>query len=324
MIRPRLKSHADPQSTARAGRGGFTLIELLVVVAIIALLISILVPTLSLAREQGKTVKCGANLEQIGVALSICQNEYNNFFPMWDDGAINPNQKKILGTWLDVLKQRYAYGMDGGYCPSDNRPDFLNAQRGGAWDFRYPPPGTMQGRIGGADYSYAISIPLASGAHMSDDTYTCGGVTESTKDLFHRGVSNRVLAGDAFWSWLHNLSGQAIISNDFSTPNWFSNTAGYRHGLSITFRPGANFLKQDLHVEEAKFDLSRYENGIDTSLHFITCPGEPLDVYPALGANQGSPPAKGFPKELDPVDISTNSQWLPEIRIRKGFDSPAS
>jgi len=62
-------------------KSGFTLIELLVVVAIIALLIAILLPSLGRAREKAKLTQCLSNLKQLGLATFMYQGENNGFYP---------------------------------------------------------------------------------------------------------------------------------------------------------------------------------------------------------------------------------------------------
>jgi prepilin-type N-terminal cleavage/methylation domain-containing protein/prepilin-type processing-associated H-X9-DG protein len=72
---------------------GFTLIELLVVIAIIAILAAILFPVFSRAREQARKTACLSNLKQIGQALMMYVQDWDEGYPfniMWC--SLQPNQ----------------------------------------------------------------------------------------------------------------------------------------------------------------------------------------------------------------------------------------
>ena len=64
-------------------RPGFTLIELLVVIAIIAILAALLFPVFSQARESARQIVCTSNVREIGMAVQMYVQDYDETFPIF-------------------------------------------------------------------------------------------------------------------------------------------------------------------------------------------------------------------------------------------------
>ena len=151
----------------RQTRNAFTLVELLVVIGIIALLISILLPSLNQARENAKATQCLSNIRQVGLAFMMYANAFNGNLPprtasrsiptiapftagtthqTWD--WIYWQQGRLLAdsNVLRFMKSSGSGTLDPNYvrCPTDN------------WEARQTPPGNRP-VDGPYRYSYTAS-----------------------------------------------------------------------------------------------------------------------------------------------------------------------
>ncbi|MHC4907409.1 MAG: type II secretion system protein [Planctomycetota bacterium] len=93
----------DHKNKSRA----FTLIELLVVISIIALLLSVIVPSLNRAKDAAKKVICRSNLKNISYAAFLWSDDNDGWMPpaLWDRGTQNEDgqiQDPLLQEYLDT------------------------------------------------------------------------------------------------------------------------------------------------------------------------------------------------------------------------------
>ena len=271
-------------------RSAFTLIEVLVVVAIIALLISILLPSMARVREQGKRAACLSHLHQMGLAFAGYSSAFRGYLPMTGsfryslmEGAYyQPDCSDGDIRWLLVnlggLYPKYVKNTaEIFYCPNNDKPkrDGDNGMKVFLSTYKNPNPSDPDYQNAHAfpispmsNYFYAV--PADTGTYPRD-----AGARMYPKDVIYNVASTRE---NNFWQFMNDPrepdpsflgpfpqatrgrhSVHALVSDAYT-----STTEGYHMG-------GYNVLFGDFHarwirdphrnIHNARISLMRRDDG---------------------------------------------------------------
>jgi len=227
-------------------RGGFTLIELLVVIAIIAILAAILFPVFAQAREKARAASCLSNEKQMGTALMMYGQDYDEGLPPWSDYWVCATNSVALmpcraNPGLDTI-DRYWDSKLYPYVKSGDPAGISAPNWGGVWHCPSAEVSQPNQRSYGVSYGYAYDADPASPWSFR---YLAIPFIDSP--------SSCIFAGDSGPSGLLNMpyhfSGYFQYYSLTPAPYATDRDRDYRH------QGGANYVFCDGHAKYQKADF---------------------------------------------------------------------
>lgn len=185
---------------------GFTLIELLVVIAIIAILAAILFPVFAQAKERARTVKCIANIKQLGIAFVQSCADYNGFMPSLSSTVAGhtPDWSGSPGVGQQVKHEdgqlwNYTKNHEIYTCPTDF--GIAAGAKGTGW---YLP-------------GYALSYSLNAHLHLKNIDASTAGRSSRVLFMIHE---DRTRINDGYFAWGNAYDIPSNIHYDGTTASY--------------------------------------------------------------------------------------------------------
>jgi prepilin-type N-terminal cleavage/methylation domain-containing protein/prepilin-type processing-associated H-X9-DG protein len=232
-------------------RRGFTLVELLVVIGIIAVLVGVLLPALSKARQQAMLVQCQSNMRQWGLGLQMYVNENSGQLPL----------RVPDGTATEYFGPSLANPIPGYPSGLDDASLYFNA---------------IPSKMGGKSY-YQMLVDDMKGTNTlpaagSNNIFTCPSVQSAvagTGDVLYPTNPN-------FYAQYGTDSTGVLLSA--TTPQLFKSDISYCYSQSLMNPPVATRANPSpAMVIGAKMSQLRPTSSVVVLCEKISAPGEYLD-----------------------------------------------
>ena len=260
------KSAIGNPTPQRSTLNAFTLIELLVVIAIISILAAILFPVFAQARETARQASCAGNMKQIGYAMRMYCQDYDEFWvPAYSQGP-GPNGSNIQ-PWIgfdnnNVVSSSPIGGDMTQPATREPHPGLLDPYIKNAQIKKCPDvPGSWQMALAlnifnvYLDLDYYAANPAAKGNEFGP-AYRSSQTDPITEEEMPLGAHDSEIdqPSTTLVAWEHQ--NPAPECNFLQSPDWLNSPpeGPYRDHFHLLHRNGATCLWCDSHVKHVIYD----------------------------------------------------------------------